>query len=101
MRQWLYFDEIPERVVDADPVPSPTYAQPTPADAASQSQVPQRRHEVARVVLAIFLLLVGVVIWLLLALPVGILGALLGLMITGALIASALPALHASVFWNR
>jgi hypothetical protein len=34
MRQWLYFDELPERVVDADPAPSPTHAQPTPADAS-------------------------------------------------------------------
>ena len=101
MRQWLYFDEIPERVVDADPAPSPTYAQPTPADATAQSHAPQRRFEVARVVLAILLLLVGVVVWLLLALPVGVLGAVLGLMIAGALIASALHALHSSVFWNR
>jgi hypothetical protein len=101
MSKWLYFDEIPERVVDADPAPSPSYAQPTPGDAASQSYATQRRHEVARVVLAIFLLLVGVGVWLLLALPVGVLGALLGLMITGALIASALHALHASVFWGR
>jgi hypothetical protein len=101
MRQWLYFDEIPGRVVDADPVPSPTYAQPTPADAASQSRATQRRHEVARVVLAILLLLVGVGVWLLLALPVGVLGALLGVMITSALIASALHALHASIFSGR
>jgi hypothetical protein len=56
---------------------------------------------VARFVLAILLLLVGVVVWLLLALPVGVLGAVLGLLITGALIASALHALHSSIFWNR
>jgi hypothetical protein len=55
----------------------------------------------ARVVLAILLLLVGVGVWLLLALPVGVLGALLGLMIACALIASALYALHSSIFWNR
>jgi hypothetical protein len=101
MRQWLFVDEIAERVVDADPAPSPTYAQPTPADATSQLHASQRRHEVARVVLAILLLFVGVGVWLLLALPVGILGALLGLMITGALIASAVHALHSSFFWYR
>jgi hypothetical protein len=78
MRQWLYFDEVPERVVDADPAPSPPYAQPTPADAASQSHATQRRQEVARVALAILLPLVGVGVWLLLALPVGV-GSLAGL----------------------
>jgi hypothetical protein len=101
MRQWLYFDEPPERVVDADPVPSPTYAQPMPADPTSRSPAPQGRQQLARVFLAILLLLVGVGVWLLLAPPVGILAALLGLMITGALIASALRALHASAVRNR
>ena len=30
MRQWLDFADVPERVVDADPGPSPTYPQATP-----------------------------------------------------------------------
>jgi hypothetical protein len=101
MRQWLYFDELPERVVDADPAPLPTYAQPTPADAASQSPAIQRRHEVARVVLAILLLLVGVVVWLMLALPVGILGGILALAMSGAVIAGVLHMLHTSIFWGQ
>ena len=49
----------------------------------------------------ILLLLVGLQRWLQVAPPVGVLGALLRLMITGALIAGALHALHASVFWGR
>jgi hypothetical protein len=101
MRQWLYFDEIPERVVDADPAPSPTYAQPTPADAAKQSHAAQRRPEVTRIALAILLSLVGVGVWLLLALPVGILGGIVALAVSGAVIAAVLHTLHSSLFWGR
>jgi hypothetical protein len=39
-----------------------------------------------------------VAIWLLLALPAGVLGSLLGLVMTGALVAGALYALHSSIF---
>jgi hypothetical protein len=100
MRQWLEFAEEPERVVDADPAPSPTYATPTPADATSQSRGTQLGHKVARVGLAILMLLVGVVTWFLLALPAGVLGCVVGLAVSGVLIAGTLYALRSSVFWQ-
>jgi hypothetical protein len=100
MRQWLDYDEIPDRVVDADPAPSPTYAQPTPADATSRPHAAQRGREVARVGLGILLLLVGTVVWLLLALPIGILGGILALAVSGAVIVGALYTLHSSIFWR-
>jgi hypothetical protein len=100
MSQWPDFNEYPERVVDADPTPSPTYAKPTPADATAPSRVRHFGHEAARVALAILLLLVGVVAWFLLALPAGIIGFVVGLVVTGALIAGALYALRASLLWR-
>jgi hypothetical protein len=111
MRQWFDFDEepgriwvdlesAPERMVDADPAPSPTYAKPTPTDATPPSHATQLGRKVARVGLAILLLLVGVGAWVLLALPAGVLGCVLGLAVTGALIAGTLYALRSSVFWR-
>jgi hypothetical protein len=100
MSQWPYFAEEPERVVEADATPSPTYATPIPVNVTPQSRVGQFGHGVARVGLAVLLLLVGVVTWLLLALPAGILGCLVGLAVSGALIAGMLYALRASRFWR-
>jgi hypothetical protein len=54
----------------------------------------------ARVGLAILLLLVGVVTWLLLALPAGILGCIVGLGVSGAIIAGMLYTLRASLCWR-
>ncbi len=100
MSQWPDFDEEPIRVVDADAAPSPTYAIPAPVNVTPQSRVRQFGHEVARVGLAILLLLVGVMSWILLALPAGVLGCLMGLAVTGALIAGMLYAVRASLFWR-
>jgi hypothetical protein len=100
MNQWPNFDEEPERVVEADATPSPTYATPIPVTVTPQSRVRQFGHEVANVGLAILLLLVGVVTWILLALPAGVLGCLAGLVVSGALIAGMLSALRASLYWR-
>jgi hypothetical protein len=100
-RIWVDLESAPQRVVDADATPSPTYALPTPADATVPSRVRQFGHEAARVGLAILLLLVGVVTWFLLAIPAGVLGCVLGLAVSGAIIAGMLYTLRASLFWRR
>lgn len=100
MSQWPDFAEEPERVVEADATPSPTYATPTPVAVTPQSRVRHFGHEAARVGLAVLLLLVGVITWFLLALPAGVFGCLVGLAISGALIAGMLYAVRASVFWR-
>jgi hypothetical protein len=46
------------------------------------------------------MLLVGVVTWFLLALPAGVLGCLVGVAVSGALIAGMLYAVRASLFWR-
>ena len=100
MNQWPDFAEEPERVVEADATPSPTYATPIPVTVTPQSRVRQFGHEAARVGLAILLLLVGVITWFLLALPAGVLGCLVGVAVSGALIAGMLYVVRASVFWR-
>lgn len=99
-RIWVDRESAPLRIVDADPVPSPTYATPRPADATPPSRVRHFGHTLARVGIAALLLLVGVVTWILLALPAGILGCLVGLAMTGALIAGMLYAVRASLAWR-
>jgi hypothetical protein len=98
MGQWSAFAEEPQQVVDADPAPSPTYAIPTPGDAAARSHVRHFGHELARTSLAIVLLLVGVITWVLLAAPAGVLGCVGGLAVSGAIIAGILYTLRASLF---
>ncbi|HEY1391248.1 MAG TPA: hypothetical protein VGF38_22110 [Ktedonobacterales bacterium] len=97
---WADLTSTPERVVDADVTPSPTYALPAPANATYHSHATQLGHKIARVGVAVLLLLVGVVTWILLAVPAGILGCLLGLAVSGALIAGMLYTVRASCFWR-
>ncbi len=85
VRHTLYED--PARVVDADPAPSPTYAQ-----SSSPQPATQRGHARARVVLALLALLAlialvgGVVVWALRTSAYGALAWLVGLAVIGVLI---------------
>jgi hypothetical protein len=99
-RIWVDPESAPQRVVDADPAPSPTYATPIPVNVTPPSRLRQFGHKLARAGVAVLLLLIGVVTWVLLALPAGALGCLVGLAVTGALIAGMLYAVRASFCWR-
>jgi hypothetical protein len=94
MRRLLDFEEeleqfrvdlqdAPQRVVDADPAPLPTYAKPAPPHRAAQWPL-----GLAWLGLAL-LVLVGGGVWALLSLQAGFWGWLMGLVVIGPLLVAA------------
>ena len=96
MRRWIELeedlgyalrtlDEEPRSVVDADPEPQPTYAQPSAPEPAS------RRVRASGWLRLALLVLVGVVaVWAVLILAPGIVARTVGLLVMGIVIVAAL-----------
>jgi hypothetical protein len=92
---WVDLDDEMERVVDADPVPSPTYATPTPPAHAAW------RGLALTWVSIVLLVLVGGIVWVLLGLQAGFMGWLMGLVVIAPVTVAAMLAMMTTVMRPR
>jgi hypothetical protein len=86
---WVDLDDEPERVVDADPVPQPTYAKPGPAKPALPAHAARRSRALTWLCIALLVLVAGDV-WVVLGLQAGFMGWLLGLVVIAPVTVAAL-----------